>query len=94
MSNNPEKDTDPMNRFTNVLVALTFAAGLTACGGGYSGFIIPIESELKPWVAPEADELVDEDDEEEEEYEEYVDEEEEDAAPVKPAPAPAPAPTK
>ena len=81
-----------MKRFTNVLVALTFAAGLTACGGGYSGFLIPIESELKPWVAPEADELVDDDDcEEEEEYEEYVDEEEEEAAPAKPA-APAPAP--
>jgi hypothetical protein len=85
-----------MNRFTNVLVALTLAAGLAACGGGYSGFLIPIESELNPWVAPEADELADED-EEEEEYEEYVDEEEEDAAPAKPAkpaPAPAPAPAK
>jgi hypothetical protein len=81
-----------MNRFTNVLVALTFAAGLAACGGGYSGFLIPIESELKPWVAPEADEILgeDDDDDDDEEYEEYVDEEEEEAAPAKPAPAPAP----
>lgn len=84
-----------MHRFTNVLVALSLAVGLAACGGGYSGFVIPIETELKPWVAPEADELVADDDEEDEDegdnYEDYADEE--DATPAaKPAVAPTPAP--
>ena len=82
-----------MHRFTNVLVALSLAIGLAACGGGYSGFLIPIETELKPWVAPEADELVADDDEDEEdgeEYEDYEDEEEDEATP---AAAPAPAAT-
>ncbi len=85
-----------MNRFTNVFIALSLAAGLAACGGGYSGFLIPIESDLKPWVAPEADELVaSDDDDDDEDYEEYEDEEDEDgAAPAKPAAAPAPAAKK
>lgn len=76
-----------MHRFTNILVALTLAAGLTACGGGYSGFIIPVESDLKPWVAPEADEFMEEDEDEDdgEDYEDYEDEE--DAAPAAAAPA-------
>ena len=86
-----------MNRFTNVLVALSLAIGLAACGGGYSGFLIPIETDLKPWVAPEADELVADDDEEDEEdeedYEDYEDEEEATPA-AAPAAAPAPAPVK
>lgn len=80
-----------MHRFTNVLVALSLAAGLAACGGGYSGFIIPVETDLKPWVAPEADELVADDEEEEEDGEDYEDyEDEEDATPAAAAPAPAP----
>ncbi len=77
-----------MNRFTKLLVALSMSAGLAACGGGYSGFIIPVESDLKPWVAPEAEDLVAEDDEDEEDFEDYEDEEgDEDAAPAAPAPA-------
>lgn len=88
-----------MNRFAKVLVALCFATGLTACGGGgYSGFILPQESELKPWVAPEAEDLLPADGSEDagdegdyEDYEDYEDEEDEDAA----APAAAPsAPAK
>jgi hypothetical protein len=83
-----------MNRFTNVLVALSLAIGLAACGGGYSGFVIPIETELKPWVAPEADELVaDEDEGEDEEYEEYEDYEDDgETTPAAPAAAPTPTP--
>lgn len=87
-----------MHRFTNVLVALSLAFGLAACGGGYSGFLIPIETKLKPWVAPEADELVADSDDEEavdevdfEDYEDYEDGEENAPAP---APAPAAAPAK
>ena len=77
-----------MHRFTHVLAPLAFALSLAACGGGNSGYIIPIETELKPWVAPEAEELVAEEDEgEEEEFEDYEDEEEEAEA----APAAAPA---
>ena len=87
-----------MHRFTNVLVALTLAAGLAACGGGYSGFIIPVESELKPWVAPEADELASDDTEEgdEEDYEDYEDyeDEDDDAEPVAAKPAAPAAPAK
>lgn len=88
-----------MHRFTNLFVALFMAAGLAACGGGYSGFIIPVESDLKPWVEPEADEFLGEDEDEgddgEEDYEDYEDEEgDEPAAPAKPAAAPAPAPKK
>jgi hypothetical protein len=87
-----------MHRFTNIFVALFLAAGLAACGGGYSGFIIPVESDLKPWVAPEADELVEDGDEDEddgEDYEDYEDEEGDEpaAAPAKPA-APKPAAAK
>ncbi len=87
-----------MHRFTNLIVALFLAAGLSACGGGYSGFIIPIESDLKPWVEPEAEELLgtddDEDEDDGEDYEDYEDYEDATpaAAAVKPAPAkPAPA---
>ena len=84
----PEKSPH-MHRFTNVLIALTLATGLAACGGGYSGFIIPIESELKPWVAPEADELVaDEEEEDYEDYEDYEDEEEDEEQKDAPAPVP------
>jgi hypothetical protein len=67
-----------MNRLANVFVALCLATGLTACGGGYSGFIIPVESELRPWSAPEADELISDGTPEagdDEDYEDYEDEE-------------------
>ncbi len=80
-----------MNRLANGLLALCFVAGLTACGGGLSGFVIPVESELKPWVAPETDELVVPDqaaDDDDEDYEDYEDEEGDEAAA-----APAPVPT-
>ncbi len=80
-----------MNRLANIFVALCLAAGLTACGGGYSGFIIPVESELNPFVAPEADELVSNDTAEagdDEDYEDYEDEEGGD----EPAPTEAPTP--
>ena len=75
-----------MNRLANVFVALCLAAGLTACGGGYSGFIIPIESELNPWVAPEADEFATDTAEAggDDDYEDYEDEE----GGEEPAPAP------
>jgi len=81
-----------MNRFANVVIAVCFAAGLAACGGGYSGFIIPVESELNPWVAPEADEILpasadDDAGEDEGDYEDYEDEEDADTTP---APATAP----
>lgn len=71
-----------MNRLANVFVALCLAAGLTACGGGYSGFIIPVESELKPWAPPEADDLVSDGTPEatdDSDYEDYEDEEDGDA---------------
>ncbi len=76
-----------MNRFANVFVAVSLAVGLAACGGGYSGFIIPVESELNPWVAPEADEFVTEDTagDSDEDYEDYEDEEEGEEAPAAPA---------
>lgn len=75
-----------MHQFMNILVALTLAGGLAACGGGYSGYTIPIETELKPWVAPEADELLNEEEEEDQaDYEDYEDEEEDEVT----APAPA-----
>jgi hypothetical protein len=83
-----------MHRLSNILLALTLAGGLAACGGGYSGFKIPIESELKPWVSPEADELLGEDDDDDEDYEDYVDEEDGDAPAAKPAAPAAPAPKK
>ena len=69
-----------MNRYSHGLLALCFFAGLTACGGGYSGFVIPVESELKPWVAPEADEILPaEEGSDDEDYEDYEDEEEDEA---------------
>ncbi len=79
-----------MNRFASVIAAVSLAASLAACGGGYSGFILPVESELNPWVAPEADEFIAEDvpAESDEDYEDYEDEEEGDE---EPAPAAAPA---
>lgn len=89
-----------MNRFANALFALCFAAGLTACGGGYSGFIIPVESELNPWVAPEADDLVSNGADEaavEDDYEDYEDEEgddDDDDGAAAPAATPTPAAPK
>ncbi len=85
-----------MNRFANAIVALCFAAGLTACGGGYSGFILPVESELNPWVAPATDEILPGEDATETsgddgDYEDYEDEE--DGGATAPAVAP-PAPAK
>lgn len=80
-----------MRRFTNILVALTLATGLAACGGGYSGFVIPVESGLKPWVAPEAEELASDDADDEGDDEDYQDYEDEDdtSAAAKPAAKPA-----
>lgn len=75
-----------MNQFTNILIALSFAVGLAACGGGNSGYIIPVESELKPWVAPETDDIIEvEDADDDEDYEDYEDEEDAPAAPAPPA---------
>lgn len=90
-----------MHRLYNVIGALALAALLVACGGGgYSGFVIPQETELKPWVAQSEDEILERagidniddgagggDFVEYEDYEDESDEEEADA----PAPLPAPA---
>lgn len=80
-----------MNRFAKAFVALCFSAGLTACGGGYSGYIIPVESELNPWVAQESDEILPQDgsaaDADEGDYEDYEDDEGDEGA-VTPAAAP------
>ncbi len=81
-----------MNRLPKLLLSLFFTAGLLACGGGKSGFLIPTDTALNPFVAPEAGELIaDEgaDDEEEEEYEDYEDEEGEAQSPPASAPTPA-----
>ncbi|MCP4445990.1 MAG: hypothetical protein GY811_11685 [Myxococcales bacterium] len=74
-----------MRRFAKVFVALCLTAGLTACGGGYSGFILPVESDLNPWVAPEADELISDGgpaQEDDGDYEDYEDEEGDAEAPA------------
>ena len=88
-----------MHRFMNLLAALSLVAGLSACGGGYSGFVIPQETKLKPWVVPSADELIPEEEEEDSgddaDSEDYEDEEDAEAAPAAPAvPAAAPAKSK
>ncbi|MBL4632561.1 MAG: hypothetical protein JKY56_01740 [Kofleriaceae bacterium] len=65
-----------MYRLPKIFLVLSFAASAAACGGGNSGFLMPTDTALNPFVAPETDELIAED-ESEEEYEEYEDEEEE-----------------
>lgn len=65
-----------MSRISNIVLILSFVIGASACGGGWSGYYIPVDTELKPFVAPEADELVDDASEEDEgDYEDYEDEE-------------------
>ena len=44
------------NLLTRLPISLALA--LVGCGGGYSGFIIPQETELKPWTAPTEDEIL------------------------------------
>lgn len=78
-----------MNRLPKIFLALSFTLGAAACGGGNSGFLIPADTGLNPYVAPETDELLggEETGSEEEDYEDYEDEEEEGAetAPTTPA---------
>ena len=78
-----------MQKFAKILASLSLVLSATACGGGYSGFLIPVDTELRPFVAPETDELVEEEEDEEEEegdYEDYEDEEEESAGTAAPQP--------
>lgn len=79
---------------------------LVGCGGGNSGFIIPQETELKPWTAPSEDEILERagietaaaegDEEDFADYEDYADEDadadsDDDADKATPAADPAPA---
>ncbi len=76
-----------MYRLPKIFLVLSFAASAAACGGGNSGFLMPVDTALNPFVAPETDEIIAEEESGEEEYEEYADEEEETpaSAPVAPA---------
>jgi hypothetical protein len=85
-----------MHRFTNILGGLSLAFLLTACGGGYSGFVIPVETELKPWAVPSEEEILERlgmesDEGTDDAYEEYEDGEEEGDGDGGDSSAPAPA---
>ena len=65
--------------FKKTLIIGGLFALLTACGGGNSGYVIPQETSLKPWVEPDLSEFDDTETvgaEELEDYEDYEDEEE------------------
>lgn len=68
-----------MHRILSGITIVTLCSLLIACGGGKSAFLVPVDTKLRPWVAPETDELVSSEtmsgEEEFEEYEDYEDEE-------------------
>ena len=83
-----------MNRCVRAIALLSMTLAIGACGAPtWSGFYLPVDSDLKPFVAPGADELVVEDaadsGDEGGDYEDYEDyEEEAEEAPAAPTPAP------
>jgi hypothetical protein len=71
-----------------VLIAVVF--GAPACGSLPTGKV-PVDSELKPWEAPDPDDLVEEDDEDDDDdMDDDDDDGDDDAAGDASAPAPAP----
>jgi hypothetical protein len=85
-----------MNLRLAVILSVGLSFGLAACGGGSSSYRVPVDSELKPFVAPEAEDLVADDGVEDDENDSEDAAESSDkpatAAPAPAAPAPAAAP--
>lgn len=85
-----------MVRFISLLSILT-TMFLAACGGGYSGYHLPVETELKPFRAAEAEDLSPEEEgwdleeEDQAEPEESAEPAAEPSGAAAPEPAPAPA---